>query len=98
MALPTVEQLAVAFVAQLRKDITPEEFAEVVRKQKDEPLEGICYSHDYCDANMTMDAAFKSFGVDPLEYGYTDEDGMSQEVCDLWNAAWDRAKELLVAP
>lgn len=97
MALPTIEQLAAAFVAQLRQDNSAEQFAEVVSKQKSAPLAGVCYSHDYCDANMTMDAAFKSFGIDPLEHDYTEEDGMSQEVCDLWNSAWDRAKEILVA-
>ena len=97
MTLPTIEQVAEAFIKQLREDITTEEFAELLTKQKEDPIEGICYSHDYCDANMTMDAAFKSLGIDPLEHGYTEEDGMSQEVCDLWNASWDRAKELLEA-
>lgn len=96
MTLPTIEQVAEAFIKQLREDVTPKEFAELIAKQKEAPIEGVCYSHDYCDANMTMDAAFKSLGIDPLEHDYTEEDGMSQEVCDLWNSAWDRAKEMLV--
>lgn len=94
MTLPTIEQVAEAFIKQLREDITVEEFAELVIKQKEDPIEGVCYSHDYCDANMTMDAALASLGVVALP---DDEDGMSQEVCDLWNASWDRAKELLEA-
>jgi len=93
--LPTKEKLAAAFIAQLREDLSAEEFAEMVQKQKAEPIEGMCYYHDYCDANMSMSAAFESFGIGPLEYGYTEEGGMSQEVCGLWNSAWDRAKEMI---
>jgi len=94
MTMPTINQVAEAFIKQLREDITAEEFTELVTKQKEDPIEGVCYSHDYCDANMTMDAALASLGVVALP---DDEDGMSQEVCDLWNASWDRAKELLEA-
>lgn len=93
--LPTVEALAEAFIKQLREDLGPEKFAEVVARNAAELNPDVCHSHDFCDANMVMDAAFEEFGVDPLEYGYTEEDGMSQEVCDLWNRAWDRGKELM---
>ena len=93
-ALPTTGAVAKAFVDQLRKDISAEEFAQVVALQKSTPLEGVCYSHDFCDANMTMDAALESLGVQALPD--TDE-GMSDEVCALWNASWDKAKEMLEA-
>jgi hypothetical protein len=39
---------------------------------------------------MVMDAAFREFGVDPLP---DLEAGMSEEIVDLWNAAWDYAKQ-----
>ena len=48
--------VAHAFLKQLREDIGEDDFREVVRKQKEVPIAGVCYSHDYCDANMTMDA------------------------------------------
>ncbi len=95
--LPEKEALARAFVRILREQLTAEQFAEVVTLNGIKLNPDVCHSHDFCDANMVMDAAFKEFGVDPLEYGYTEEDGMSQEVCDLWNSAWDRGKELMQA-
>lgn len=95
VTLPSIEDLARTFVKELRAAIGEEKFAEVVARNAAELNPDVCASHDFCDANMVMDAAFKTFGVDPLEYGYTEEDGMSQEVCDLWNRAWDRGKELM---
>ena len=97
VTLPDVNALAGAFVKELREQLTAEQFAEVVALNGVELNPDVCHSHDFCDANMVMDAAFNTFGVDPLEYGYTEEDGMSQEVCNLWNAAWNRAKELMAA-
>lgn len=93
--LPEKEALAAAFVRILRQTIGEDKYAEVGALNGVELNPDVCHSHDFCDANMVMDAAFKEFGVDPLEYGYTEEDGMSQEVCDLWNAAWDLGKELM---
>jgi len=93
--LPEKEALAATFVRILRQTIGDEKYAKVVALNGVELNPDVCHSHDFCDANMVMDAAFHTFGVDPLEYGYTEEDGMSQEVCDLWNAAWNRAKELM---
>lgn len=86
--------VAHAFLCQLVADIGEENFAEVVRKQKETPIQGVCYSHDFCDANMTMDAAMKSLGIDPMP---EDEDGMPDRVVDLWNAAWDHAKTRMEA-
>lgn len=44
-------------------------------------------ANDHFDANMAMDAAFRNNGINPLP----DDEQMSQEATDLWNAAWDRA-------
>ncbi len=95
--LPEKEALAKAFVRILRETLGDEDYAKVVALNAAELNPDVCASGDFCDSNMVMDAAFKEFGVDPLEYGYTEEDGMSQEVCDLWNSAWDRGKELMQA-
>ncbi len=40
-------------------------------------------SNDYYDANMAMDAAFRSCGLVP--------DVSTDDSTDLWNAAWERA-------
>lgn len=92
---PTTSQVAHAFIKQLREDIGEENFAEVCRLQREKPIAGVCYSHDYCDANMTMDAALASLGVVALP---DDEDGMPDWVVDLWNASWDEVKELMTEP
>lgn len=86
--------VAHAFLEQLREDIGEDDFREVVRKQKETPIAGVCYSHDYCDANMTMDAAMASVGIVALP---DDEEGMPDRVVDLWNAAWDHAKTRMEA-
>lgn len=92
---PTTSQVAQAFIRQLREDIGEENFAEVCRLQAEHPIHGVRYSHDYCDANMTMDAALASLGVVALP---DDEDGMPDWVVDLWNASWDEAKTLMTNP
>lgn len=57
------------------------------------PGRNTCASHDWCDANMAMDEAIRSFGLDPLP---PDRDGgMSQAMTDLWNAAWESAQPAL---
>lgn len=91
---PTTTQVAQAFLRQLREDVGEQNFAEVCRLQAESPIAGVCYSHDYCDANMTMDAALASLGVVALP---DDEDGMPYWVVDLWNASWDEAKALMTA-
>ena len=53
-----VELQLAKLTAKLREDIGEDDFREVVRKQKEAPIAGVRYSHDYCDANMTMDAAW----------------------------------------
>lgn len=95
VTLPSIEDLAHAFVKELHAVLGDEDYAKVVALNAAELNPDVCASGDFCDSNMVMDAAFKTFGVDPLEYGYTEEDGMSREVCDLWNRAWDRGKELM---
>lgn len=80
--LPEVDALADALISRLRDAIGEEKFGKVVAGTHD--------PDDFCDANMIMDAAFKSLGVDPLP---DLEKGMSQAICDRWNAAWDRAIE-----
>lgn len=54
---------------------------DLLRQANDEEAdEGICHSHDFCDANMAMQQAFQNLKLD--------EDNVA-----MWNAAWDMAKE-----
>lgn len=50
----------------------------------------VCHSHDFCDANMAMDEAFRHvMNRDPIA---DIEAGMSEADCMLWNDAWDIAR------
>lgn len=97
--MPTTSQVAHAFIKQLRGDIGEENFTEVCRLQREKPIAGVCYSHDYCDANETMMEAMASFGLD-LMGAHDGENGGPEydRLVDLWNASWDEAKELMTKP
>jgi hypothetical protein len=83
--------LAGAFADVLVEYLTDEEFAEMKRRNAVETNESVCHSHDFCDANMAMEDAFRrTFGRLP---DVTDkEDGSEGDDVALWNAAWDLAK------
>lgn len=78
--------LAKEFAARLRDEIGVEKFREAKRlNATPEYGAGICASHDFCDANMTMARAFYDVvGRDP--------DMDSDADIDLWNRAWSIAK------
>ena len=88
-----VDRLAREFSKQLLLAIGPRDLAEAARRNaaRGGPC---CATHDFCDANMSMDAAFQAaLGYSPLDDDRRDADGdMTQECVDLFNAAWDRAK------
>ena len=86
--------LAGAFCKAIRRQLSPSQLASVVRKNRTTEYRSSCASHDYCDANVLMDAAFKSV----LGYAATDtqpEVGscMSSEANTLWNQAWNIARQ-----
>ena len=81
-------RLARAFGEQVQT-LSVAEFREIILRNKSETNDGICHSHDFCDANMLMlDAFIETFGRNPLDGpdGMTDEDGK------LWDGAWAIAK------
>lgn len=90
--LPSADELARKFAASMLEDLGAEVLADCIALNKTPEYADCCATHDCCDSNMVMNDAFESFGIDPLEHGYTEEGGMSQEVVDLWNAAWELAK------
>ena len=81
----TVDRLARAFAKELRTLLTKSEFRQVIALNNKEKDKSACHSHDFCDANMVMDAAFtitfkRSFGFD------------SEDDRKLFNTAWTLAK------
>ena len=83
-----VARTAHTFAARLLAEIGPVNLQEVIQRNALPAYRGCCASHDFCDANMPMLAAFERATGRPL----LSEDGMADGDCDLVNAAWDMAK------
>jgi hypothetical protein len=82
-----IDTTARVFVALLRYQLTEEQFNEMCRRNAAETNEGICHSHDFCDANMVMLDAFHA--VCP------DVDSASDFGVIIWNDAWAAAMPAL---
>lgn len=82
----TTQALAYAFAAELRKELGDEKVAEAVRRNAEPRYVASCASHDFCDANMVMAAAFEQVIGREFEVG-------SEADAELWNRAWDVARE-----
>lgn len=83
-----IAALAESFGETLRQWLTPDEFAEMKHRNESDPAyaDKACASHDFCDANMAMAAAFHScLGREPDVAGERD--------AGLWNAAWELARK-----
>ncbi len=74
---PEHETIGEAFVRKLREWLTPEEFAEMRRRQPTAPP-NVCASHDFCDANMAMNEVMEA-------HGHNHDEAL------LWGKAWDHA-------
>lgn len=82
----SVEAMATVFAKVLQSWLTPEQFETVrQRNRSQEP----CASHDFCDANMAMDAAFRM--VMGRDFEHDGETERGQVDCDTFNAAWGLA-------
>lgn len=88
-------RLGKAFADRLKDEIGEDKF-EKVRERNRIYGADVCASHDFCDANMTMAAAFKDvFEREPV----TGADVEDEADLKLWNAAWGMAKrDWLTAP
>jgi len=87
--LDTVQRLAKAFADDLRANVTPEQFAEIRRRNATPDYDRACASHDFVDANECMESAFvQVIGRDP------ESDASAEHESDnvLWSRAWDLAK------
>jgi hypothetical protein len=86
------EQLALAFAVELRQSFSDYQWHEM-RLRNAEIGAGACASHDFCDANMVMDAAFtKVMGVPAFEITDEGDTHHPEWHVDIWNAAWAIAK------
>ena len=100
----TVQALAGAFTDVLVEWLGDEEFADMKATNATPEYAGndMCASHNYCDANMAMDAAWKRvIGRSPEVSWETNPDGTAVDPeaeraaladCALWNEAWAVAK------
>lgn len=59
-------RIAGAFADILRLSMTPEQFAEMQRRNRANADAGTCASHEFCDANEAMDEAFERVGIATL--------------------------------
>lgn len=89
--------LAHQFAAELREQLTEEEFAQM-RIDNVGVAEGICASHDFCDANMPMDDAFEKVMGHRLPLGEETPEPYEAFATGaaIWNAAWKIATPTLL--
>lgn len=84
-----VAAMAEAFAEVMRQWLSEEEFAEMKRLNETDLAyaKGACASHDFCDANMAMEAAFRQVMGRSIAAD-------SQEDANIWNDAWELARKL----
>lgn len=84
-----VDQLASLFLQGLAADIGLERLRMVAKANEVESNQSICHTHDACDANVVMAAAFE------LVIGVS-VDLRSSSQAQLWDLAWKKAKEMML--
>lgn len=94
--MANMEPLARVFSDALRKEIGADKLAEVVRLNATEVPGTVCHSHDFCDANVVMDVAWKSVFGREVRLPCDAEDGhCTHEQVDedlrRWELAWTMA-------
>lgn len=88
-AAELVLAIATKFCENLRRRLSADEMAEVIRRNKAKPSNRICHSHDFCDANVYMGDAFDELGISTLDA----DGGVTDAACWLWGLAWEAASE-----
>jgi hypothetical protein len=87
--IPDTDTLAAEFARILRDWLTPAELADVVDRNKNESnIDGVCHTHDFCDANIAMMEAWCNVtGLGEEKWDLDDE-----ALCYAVNVAWAKAK------
>ncbi len=75
-----VEKLAEEFSRLVREELA-EHLEEIIERNRTTLSKSCCATHDFCDANMLMAAAFEKVT------GNEDDIEFSKEDCALWNEA-----------
>lgn len=83
----TVNRMARAFIGRLRVKLGDDTVDHIAKLDLLYHDPRICYSHDYCDANMVMLAAFEDAVGRELNFD-------SDADLHLWEEAWDLARDL----
>jgi hypothetical protein len=99
-ALALDARIAAVFAAMLEQHIGSRDMALVIERNRTPGYKDTdsCASHDFCDANMVMDATWRAMGLVPPA-DTVDGTPEHQEACQLWNTAWSLAKShYFVAP
>lgn len=91
---PDPRRLAKEFARQLFACLSIEEWAEMRRLNAAETSPNVCHSHDYVDANMVMQDAWRACVRDKnwALASEAEDPGLVEVQCDIWNRAWDIAK------
>lgn len=80
------EVIATEFSRIIRRDLTEEQL-KTVRNLNRRYKPDLCATHDFLDANMSMDEAFRNLLGDNIEPGRTSLNRW------LWSEAWRQAKQ-----
>lgn len=88
-----VTAIAEAFAEVMRQWLDSREWQLMRERNASQADSNVCHSHDFCDANMAMDAAFNGLGI-PTCLAFADDTPEHEEACKLWNDAWTLAKRL----
>lgn len=94
--IPSAELLAACFCETMHTYVGARDMAKVVALNACETNLGICHSHDFVDANVVMDEAYRKCAG----YLATDTGGNSSTVgaiSDAVNEVWQEAWELAIA-
>ncbi|MDX0622864.1 hypothetical protein GOD54_23480 [Sinorhizobium medicae] len=90
--IQTKIRLAKAFGTLIQEALTRHQFNTVLDRNKSESDDGVCHSHDFCDANMYMLEAFEAeLGRKPSFLDGTDDAAENLDLA-VWNDAWAIAK------
>lgn len=84
LKVATAEALAWRFAADVMAELSPAEWHQM-RIVNRTVSEGVCASHDFRDANMTVAESFEAIAGHPA---LPEEGEMADSDVELWNAAW----------
>jgi hypothetical protein len=80
-----IQRIADDFDTRLKTALGDVDYAQALQDNATETKDGICHSHDHCDANMVM--------ADAFEHVMKRKPVVSnQRDADLWNVSWDKWK------